>query len=83
MENSMNLFEYEITQHSADSFREMVYFCSPEGTCRLESIPRPQLQVMEKLLNERGRKGWELLQVSFGKDGILVFWKRMIIQENE
>jgi hypothetical protein len=57
MEIRMNVFEYEITRHAAGSFREMVYFCSPEGTCRLESIPRAQLQEMEKLLNERGRNG--------------------------
>jgi hypothetical protein len=33
---------------------------------------------MESLLNEGGLLGWELVQASFGKEGILVFWKRQI-----
>jgi hypothetical protein len=33
---------------------------------------------METLLNERGLEGWELVQASFGKEGVLVFWKRQI-----
>ncbi len=74
----MVLFEYKVTLHPAEAFREMVYFCSREGSCNLELIPSEQLKRMEGLLNEGGRQGWELVQASFGKDGVLVFWKREI-----
>ncbi len=74
----MDLYEYRVTRHPAESFREIVYFCSREGSCDLEVISSDQVQKMETILNEGGRKGWELVQATFGKDGVLVFWKRMM-----
>ena len=74
----MKLFEYEISRHPADAFKETVYFCAADGQCSLEQVPAKQVAVLENVLNERGQKGWDLVQVAFGKDGVLVFWKRMI-----
>ena len=71
-------FEYEITTHSADAFKDVVYFCSEDGQCNLERIPSDQVRRIEDVLNERGQQGWELAHLSFGKGGILAFWKRMI-----
>lgn len=81
IKTTMNLFEYKITTHPAEAFREMVYFCSQEGNCSLERVPLDQIAKIESLLNERGQKGWELLQVAFGRDGILAFWKRIVAGE--
>ncbi len=78
----MNLYEYKITRHPAETFEEMVYFCTRNGDCKLGNIPVSQIEKIEGMLNERGRSGWELLQVSFGKDGILAFWKRIIRGES-
>ncbi|GKT08451.1 hypothetical protein [Desulforhabdus sp. TSK] len=75
----MSRYEYEITSHPADSFREVVYFCSENGTCDLGQIPSGQVEKMKTLLNERGRGGWELVQMAFGKEGVMAFWKRVII----
>lgn len=72
----MKPFEYEITRHSADQFRELVYFCSEQGSCNMQSVPVDQTQVLRDLLNERGRQGWELVQMLIGKDGLMVIWKR-------
>jgi hypothetical protein len=72
----MGQYEYEITVYSAEDFKEVVYFCSPDGQCNLERLPADQLRKLESALTERGLNGWELVQVSFGKDGILAFWKR-------
>jgi len=71
-------YEYEISTHPANAFREVIYFCAEDGQCSLEQVPSKQVNMLENILNERGQKGWELIQVAFGKDGILVFWKRMI-----
>jgi hypothetical protein len=76
-------FEYEITKHPADTFKEVIYFCSEKGLCSLEHIPSDQVRRIEHVLNERGRQGWELAHVSFGKDGVLAFWKRMINSKDE
>jgi hypothetical protein len=74
----MKSFEYEITQHPADSFREVVYFCTETGECTLDQVPGDQTAILAGILNERGQQGWELVQVSFGKGGVVAFWKRKI-----
>jgi hypothetical protein len=74
----MNRFEYEITLHASESFREVVYFCSEEGSCKVEEVPSDQIGKLESILNEHGKRGWELAHASFGKDGVLMFWKRIV-----
>jgi hypothetical protein len=74
----MNKFEYKITKHPAQEFTQLVYFCTEEGQCNYEQLPFDQLNAVESLLNEKGSQGWELVQVLFGKDGVVVFWKRSI-----
>ena len=76
----MRKFEYQITCHPADTFKDVIYFCSEQGECNLGTIPSDQIRMMESILNVRGRDGWEIIQVSFGKDGLLAFWKRMIVE---
>jgi hypothetical protein len=74
----MGQFEYEITKHPADEFTHLVYFCTNEGECNFDQLPLNQTEVLEKILNERGAQGWELVQIFFGKDGVVAFWKRAI-----
>jgi hypothetical protein len=74
----MKKTEYEITKHSAQEFSKLIYFCTEEGKCTYEQLHSDQLSVLEKLLNERGADGWELVQISFGTDGFVAFWKRDI-----
>ncbi len=77
----MDYFEYRVTVHPAEEFRDMILFCSSEGGCNMEVIASKQIEKMEILLNEKGLQGWELVQASFGKDGVLVFWKRLRTEE--
>jgi hypothetical protein len=72
----MARFEYEITKHSADEFSQLVYFCTDEGECSIRNLPTDQLNVFSEIINKRGSQGWELVQVFFGKDGVVIFWKR-------
>jgi hypothetical protein len=74
----MKRFEYEITQHLADTFDEIVYFCSKSGQCSIDEVSKYQTKMLTNILNNRGKEGWELVQVSFGKDGIMAYWKRRI-----
>ena len=74
----MKRFEYEITQHSAETFDKVVYFCSESGECSLDQVSNDQVRTLTKILNNRGREGWELIQVSFGKDGLMAYWKRRV-----
>ena len=72
----MKRFKYEITKHAADTFNKVVYFCSEAGQCGLDEVSQDETRTLTSILNERGQEGWELIQVSFGKDGLMAFWKR-------
>ena len=72
----MRRYEYNITRHPAELFSELVYYCTEKGECSLDNIPRHQTEVLERILNSEGENGWELIQIAFGKDGILAFWKK-------
>jgi hypothetical protein len=74
----MDRYEYEITKHSAETFMKVVYFCSEEGECKLEEVPAEEPQVLVDILNERGLAGWELVQMMFGRDGVMICWKRRL-----
>lgn len=78
MSMAMQRFEYEITSHPAEEFSQLVYFCTEKGECGIRDLPPDQLSVLGKLINQRGAEGWELIQVFFGKDGVVMFWKRAI-----
>ncbi|UCG79218.1 MAG: hypothetical protein JSV21_05190 [Nitrospirota bacterium] len=72
----MDRYEYQITGHSAESFDRVNYFCTEEGKCGLNDVPGDQLQAFMGILNEQGQEGWELVQLFFGAQGVLAFWKR-------
>jgi hypothetical protein len=72
----MQQFEYKITMHSADTFNDLVYYCTEKGECSADQVPHDQAAVLQETLNDEGADGWELVQVSFGKNGIMAFWKR-------
>ena len=74
----MTRFEYEVTKHPADQFKNLVFFCSEQGECNYDELPSDQIKTVRELLNETGSKGWELVQVFFGSDGIVAIWKRPV-----
>jgi hypothetical protein len=74
----MKRFEYDITKHSADTFDKVVYFCSETGQCGLDEVSRDQTRILADILNQKGQEGWELVQVAFGQDGLMAFWKRKV-----
>ena len=74
----MKKFEYRITKHPADNFKQVGFFCTDEGDCNLEQLPADQLVVLGGILNEKGIQGWELVQLNFGSDGAIAFWKKEI-----
>jgi hypothetical protein len=76
----MKKFEYEITKHPSSGFQELAYFCTSEGECKLDQLPADQTGRLKDILNKNGDLGWELVQLSFGKDGVAAFWKKEIGQ---
>jgi hypothetical protein len=74
----MERYEYQVTRHEAESFAKTIYFCTEQGDCSLQDVPIHEAQALVDLLNERGIEGWELIQLVFGKDGLLACWKRKL-----
>lgn len=74
----MKKYEYEITTHPSEEFKQVGFFCTDQGDCNIEQLPADQLAVMGNILNERGSRGWELIQVNFGPGGIIAFWKKEV-----
>lgn len=72
----MKRFEHKITKHPAETFTELVYYCTEAGECTLDQIPHDQTEILQNILNGEGAEGWELAQVSFGRSGIICFWKK-------
>jgi len=56
----------------------IVYYCSESGNCKVEGFPGEETQLMVDVLNARGQMGWELVQLLFGRDGVLGVWKRRL-----
>jgi hypothetical protein len=79
----MKRFEYDITKHSADTFDKVVYFCSETGQCGLDEVSRDQTRILAGILNQKGQEGWELVQVAFGQDGLMAFWKRKVKEKEK
>lgn len=71
-------YEYNITTHPEEEFNKLVYFCSEQGECELNQLQPNQLNILKKILNENGSQGWELIQLNFGKGGVVAFWKKVI-----
>ena len=74
-------FEYEVTRHPLEELQDLAFFCSETGECRLGEVPKDQFQTLKDILNQRGKKGLELVQVFFGKDGAVAIWKRKMKKE--
>jgi hypothetical protein len=75
----MEIFEYDLTRHGAENFSTMVYFCSDQGECGLGQVPLRESNALVELLNQRGKDGWELIQLIFGKEGVMACWKRRVV----
>jgi hypothetical protein len=81
--SGMKRFEYKITKHLARTFDKIIYFCSKSGECSIDEVSKRQTRNLTDILNDQGREGWELVQISFGKDGVMVYWKRRIKDEEK
>lgn len=79
----MKEFEYEISIHQLQRENRMRIFCSEAGACSVEDVAGSDSETVGSALNERGRSGWELVQILFGRDGFICFWKRELTSQGK
>lgn len=75
----MKRFEYDVQVYQASAFQQLIYFCTSDGECSEEPAPANLTTRLTELLNERGREGWDLVDIIPSKSGILSVWKREIV----
>jgi hypothetical protein len=82
----MNHWRYRITVFTAADILDLLpepveevppmIFCDDEGTCYFDASPSPLTQAIERLLDQLGEEGWELVQVMFRPQQMICFWKQ-------
>jgi hypothetical protein len=79
----MKEFEYEVSTHPLRRENRMRIFCSEKGDCSIEDVPGGDSLAVVSALNEMGHSGWELVQILFGKDGFVCFWKKELSSQEK
>ena len=79
----MPRWSYKASTHKlADlvSESERVIACDAKGHCLVHDLPEKNLEGLEKVLNEEGDQGWELVQCHYHGEDMFCLWKK---QEEE
>jgi len=79
-------WRHRVTVHEANDILEYLtkavedvppaIYCDDEGTCYFDEGPNPFTQAIERVLNEIGEQGWELVQLKFRPGQMICFWKQ-------
>jgi len=83
-------WEYEITTHTAGEVLKVreelghppdpqgpdVVYCDTEGVCFFDEAPNPYVEAIVHILNEKGKEGWELVQIAFRQNDFICIWRR-------
>ena len=72
----MKKYAYTIKKHSFEEFKELVFFCSEKGECSVDHVPQQQIEKLTTILNDMGSRGYELVQLLYGKDGLMTIWQK-------
>ena len=78
----MKTWEYQITRyHLKDFVREekmdpAAFYCDQRGQCFLHDTSREGADMIRDVLNQEGRKGWELVQFGYHQKELMCVWKR-------
>jgi hypothetical protein len=75
----MARWSYKTSTHNfADmpSEPERVIECDDKAHCLVHDLPEKNLEVLEKVLNEEGDQGWELIQCHYHAGDLFCLWKK-------
>lgn len=79
----MARWSYKASTHKlTDMFSDHERFieCDEKGHCLVHDLPEKNLGALEKILNEEGNEGWELVQCHYHAGDMFCLWKK---QEQE
>ena len=64
--------------HPADPAAPSIVYCDTEGECFFDEAPNPYVEAIVHILNEKGKEGWELVQVAFREADFICIWRRAL-----
>ena len=76
---TMARWSYKASTHKlAEMFSESerVIECDAKGQCLVHDLPEKNQEVLEKILNEEGKQGWELVQCYYHGGDMFCLWKK-------
>ena len=76
---TMARWSYKASNHKlAETFSESerVIECDAKGQCLVHDLPEKNQEVLEKILNEEGKQGWELVQCYYHGGDMFCLWKK-------
>lgn len=78
----MKKWEYQITRYNLKDFGHeetkdpTAFYCDQRGQCFLHDTSREAADMVRDVLNEEGKKGWELVQFGYHQNEMMCLWKR-------
>lgn len=76
---TMARWSYKASTHKlADMLSESdrVISCDDKGHCLVHDLPEKNLELLEKVLNEEGKEGWEMIQCHYHAGDLFCLWKK-------
>ena len=85
-EKSFKKWEYKITrtqlQKSLKEGEEIIdatFYCDEKGHCFLHDSLYTAEEMIGKTFNEEGKRGWELVQLTYHLNELMCIWKRAVV----
>lgn len=83
---------YDITAHPAEEVLKVreglgyapdpsgprIVYCDTEGECFFDEAPNPYVEAVVHILNEKGKEGWDLVQIAFREGDFICIWRRQL-----
>lgn len=75
----MARWSYKTSRHALAEMSEgseRTFACDDRGHCLVHDLQEKKMGELEDILNEEGKKGWELIQCHYHATELLCLWKK-------
>jgi|GEM_PF-1953939 len=75
VEYRFEFYPYGIFKEEMVGEHRKIFSCKAEKECRVEDV-HPEFSHLVEMFQDRDEAGWEVAQIFFQENGVLVFYKR-------
>ena len=62
--------------HPPDPLGLTIVYCDTEAQCFFDEVPNPYVEAIVHMLGEKGKGGWQLVQMAFRENDFICVWRR-------